>query len=259
VDNSAVPGILWTRTLGQRRGPARKVATVEEVNVGRRETVRYHEDFYATHELFEAGSWLHKPSPFVMRSLAHLDTGRPLVAVDLGAGVGRHTIPVADRLPEGSYVVAVDLLPLAAQRLHRNAEAAGVRDRVQAVVADLDSVALAPDSVDWLVSVSALEHATGLEMLERVLGGCQRATRTGGLNCLIIGTEKVEIDAAGRSRPARVEFHLPAVDAEALLERMYADWERLEYSSAAFAVDEDRDGESYTLSTTNLRLLARRR
>jgi SAM-dependent methyltransferase len=231
---------------------------VEEVNPGRRETVRYHQDFYATHELFEEGSWLHKPSPFVMRSLGHLGADRPVVAVDLGAGVGRHTIPVADRLPEGSYVLAVDLLPLAAQRLHDNALAAGVRDSVQAVVADLDHVALAPDSVDWLVSVSALDHATGLDMLERVIARCQQATRSGGLNCLIIGTDKVEIDATGRSRPARVEFHLQTEDAERLLDRLYGSWERLEDSSAVFAVDEDRDGESYSLRTTNLRLLARR-
>jgi SAM-dependent methyltransferase len=233
-------------------------AGVEDSNVGRRETVRYHEDFYARHELFVEGSWLHKPSPFVMRSLASIEATGPVIAVDLGAGVGRHTIPVAERLPEGSLVVAVDLLPLAARRLHENAVAAGVRDRVQAVVADLDHVVLAPGSVDWLVSVSALEHATNLAMLERVLRRCQEATRPRGLNCLIIGTDKVEIDFHGRARPARVEFELTTDDAQALLERVYATWDRLDQSSAVFAVDEDRDGETYTLRTTNLRLLARR-
>jgi SAM-dependent methyltransferase len=231
---------------------------VDDPVAGRRETVRYHEDFYSRHELFVEGSWLYKPSPFVMRSLASISAAGPVVAVDLGAGVGRHTIPVAQQLPAGSFVLAIDLLPLAARRLHENALGAGVRTRVQAVVADLDHVILAPDSVDWLVSVSALEHATGLDMLERVLRRCQEATRPGGLNCLIIGTDKVEVDAAGRSRPARVEFHLETADAQSLLDRLYQPWELIESSSAVFAVDEDRDGETYTLRTTNLRLLARR-
>jgi SAM-dependent methyltransferase len=230
---------------------------VEDISAGRRETVRYHEDFYARHELFVEGSWLHKPSPFVLRSLESIEVAGPVVAVDLGAGVGRHTIPVAQRLPAGSYVVGVDLLPSAARLLQANALAHGMAHLVQAVVADLDHVGLAPGSVDWMVSVSALEHAANLEMLERVLRHCQEATRPGGLNCLIIGTDKVEIDHAGRSRPARVEFHLQRADAEALLGRVYAAWDTLVLTTAVFAVDEDRDGEQYTLRTTNIRLLAR--
>lgn len=225
---------------------------------GRHETVRYHEEFYATHDLFVEGSWLYRPSPFVLRSLDHIASSRPLVAVDLGCGVGRHTIPVAERLPSGSYVVGLDLLPVAAERLKENVLAAGLESAVQAVVADLDNVALAPQSLDLLVSVSALEHAADLSALERLLLHLQEATRPGGLHCLIIGTDKVEVDAAGRSRPARVEFALGQSAAESLLARIYENWEEIESSAAVFGVDEDRDGERYTLSTTNLRRLFRR-
>lgn len=224
---------------------------------GRLETVRYHEEFYAQHDLFVAGSWLHRPAPFVMRGLEHLSPTADR-ALDLGAGVGRHTIPIAQRLGLGSLVVGVDLLPIAGRRLHENATELGVRDRVQAIVADLEHLALRPASLDLLVSVSAMEHVSGPTAFVTVLRSCQRATRVGGLHCLIIGTDKVEEDAAGVIRPARVEYTLTSEDGERLLREVYAEWETLDYSRATFSVDEDRDGESYALRTTNLRLLVRR-
>ena len=236
----------------------RSLAGVEHTNAGRLETVRYHEDFYARHELFVEGSWLHRPAPFVLRALRGYPPDRPVRALDLGCGVGRHTIPVAAALPEGSYVVGIDLLPLAARRLQENAAAAGVGAAVQAVVGDLEHVSLAPGSIDWLVSVSALEHVSGEVALESVLRHLQDATRPGGLNCLIIGTDKVEIDHSGRVRPARVEFYLGTSEAADLVLRLYAGWELLESSNASFSVDEDRDGERYALRTTNLRVLARK-
>jgi SAM-dependent methyltransferase len=227
------------------------------MSLGRHETVRYHEEFYARHELFEAGSWLHRPSPFVLRSLEHLDVRGRVLVLDLGCGVGRHTLPIAGSLPPGSYVVGVDLIPYAAERLKDNAAQAQLASAIQPVVADLDTIGLAPRSLDLLVSVSALEHVPGLEALESVLQRCRDATKPSGLHALIIGTDKVEIDARGGVRPARVEFHLPTEDAKSVLERVYGDWEWIEYSEVDFGVEEDRDGESYTLRTTNLRLLAR--
>ncbi len=232
---------------------------MDEASAGRQETVRYHQDFYVTHELFAEGSWLHRPSPFVLRSLDRLEARAGVVAVDLGAGVGRHTIPMAQRLPSGSLVVGVDLLPVAAERLRANAEAAGVGAVVQAVVGDLDHVALAPGSVDLIVSVSALEHAANAGALEKVLRQCQLATRTSGLHCFIIGTDKVEVTADGSEHPARVEFPLGRQQAQRLLQRVYESWTWLHFSTASFSVDEERDGEHYALRTTNVRLLARRR
>lgn len=232
---------------------------VQTGSEGRRETVRYHQDFYATHELFQEGSWLHKPSQFVLRSLRQLERMRGVRAVDLGCGVGRHTIPMAQRLPPGSFIVGVDLLPLAAERLTRNARRAGVDGSIQAVVADLDVISLAVDSIDMLVSVSALEHSRDRRALNRLLGQCAAATRPGGVHCLIIGTDKVETPQKGASRPAQVELRLSSTEGEELLRHAYEGWDWLDFSRSAFKVEEVRAGESYTLQATNLRLVVRRR
>lgn len=225
---------------------------------GRRETVRYHQEFYANHELFKEGSWLHKPSPFVLRSLDYVERNGALRALDLGCGVGRHTLPLAERLPSGSYVVGMDLLPLAAERLAHNAADAGLGDRIQAVVADLDHVALAPESLDLLVSVSALEHSRDMAALDRLLARCRSATRPGGVHCLIMGTDKMEVAHDGSARPAHVELPLTKAEGSAALKRAYAGWEWLAFSDLSFSVDEEREGEEYTLTATNLRLTARR-
>lgn len=230
----------------------------ESGRAGRRETVRYHQEFYATHELFKEGSWLHRPSPFVLGSVQSIASREGVRAVDLGCGVGRHTIPIAELLPAGSYVVGIDLLPLAAQELKRNAADAGLDGVIQAVVADLDHVCLAPDSVDLLVSVSALEHSRDAGALERLLHHLRRATRPGGAHCLIIGTDKLEIDARGVTRPAKVEFVLGSAQGREVLSAAYDGWEWLDSSTATFSVDEVREGEEYTLRATNLRLLVRR-
>jgi methylase of polypeptide subunit release factors len=45
---------------------------------------------------------------------------RPVHAYDLGAGVGRHALPIVDGLPTGSRVTAVDLIPGALASLAEN-------------------------------------------------------------------------------------------------------------------------------------------
>jgi tellurite methyltransferase len=225
---------------------------------GRAETVRYHQEFYRRHRLNEPGSWLHRPSSFVLRSVGAVTATGPLLAVDLGCGVGRHTIPVASALPSGSLVIGVDLLPIAATELTRNAREAGVPDAIQAVVADLETFTIKPARVALLIACSALEHVSSRLAMEQVLLGWQRVTRIGGVHCLVIGVDRHEVDLNGRTRPARVEFPLTQVEAEALLREGYSGWEWLEYVTDTFTVTEERGGTPYRLRSGCLRLLARR-
>jgi len=231
---------------------------VEPYQPGRGETLRYHQEFYRDHRVFEPGSWLYRPSPFVLRSLNELPRERSVVVYDLGCGVGRHTIPIARAVAAGSQVIGMDLLPIAATQLEANAAAAGVSDKVQAVVADLELVTFPTGSADLMVGCSALEHVSSFRAFEELLGRLQVATRVGGLHCLVIGSDKYEVDSAGVTRPALVEFRLSTDEVTRLLHRRYADWTWLENSRGTFTVDESRDGAAYQLHSTCVRLLARR-
>jgi hypothetical protein len=95
----------------------------------RRETVRYHEELYAAAALGQAGTWLARPHRLLADALELVRSGRSVVAYDLGAGIGRHTIPLLRQLPDGSEVYAVDLLPSALRSLE-NAVPPGIRTRL---------------------------------------------------------------------------------------------------------------------------------
>ncbi|MGH3250765.1 MAG: hypothetical protein ACRDOI_31790, partial [Trebonia sp.] len=103
----------------------------------RRETVRYHERFYASASLGQAGTWLAKPHRLMADALELVSPGKPVVAYDLGAGIGRHTIPLLRELPAGSDVFAVDLLPSALRSIE-NAVPPGTRTHLRTRPADLD-------------------------------------------------------------------------------------------------------------------------
>lgn len=224
---------------------------------GRQETIRYHHELYGS--VAPSDSWLLKPSPFVVHSLDALAGTAPVVVYDLGCGVGRHAIPLARAVPAGSRVVGVDLLPIAIDGLLANARDAGVDDRIESVVADLESVDLPPRSADLIVGCSALEHVSSLQALEALIERCQRATKIGGLNCLILTADRVEIDQLGRVRPALVEFALTGSELDELLGRRYtSSWEWLETSNQMLVMGETRARESYDLQMRSTRLLARR-
>ncbi|UJP09613.1 class I SAM-dependent methyltransferase [Microbacterium sp. KUDC0406] len=125
----------------------------------RRETVRYHEELYAGASLGARGTWLARPHPLIFEAIALLPTGRPLVAYDLGAGIGRHTVPLIEGLPDGSVVHAVDLLASAVRRLEQLAPASG-STRVIAQQADLADVEF-DRGIDLVFAFSAIEHLPG--------------------------------------------------------------------------------------------------
>lgn len=224
---------------------------------GRQETLRYHRDFYAHHQLNAPGSWLHRPSPFVLRSLPRLNPPTPALVVDLGAGVGRHAIPAALALPPGSHVLGVDLLPEAAGLLGANAVAAGVGSTIQPVVADIENFGISA-ATDLVISCSALEHLSGRAAIERVVREWQGTTKVNGLHCLVIAVDRTEVHPGGVVRAAEVECPLSREEVEGLLRRWYSDWDWLEYSVGGYGVAEDRDGAQYVLNAVCVRLLARR-
>jgi methylase of polypeptide subunit release factors len=64
-------------------------------NRARRKEIEYHEKFYAETELFQPGSWLSRPVKVVLESLPQKDN---IQVLDLGCGVGRNSIPIAQQI-----------------------------------------------------------------------------------------------------------------------------------------------------------------
>ena len=145
-----------------------------EFERARRETVRYHEGLYASATLGQAGTWLAKPHRLIGDALELVPSGKPVVAYDLGAGIGRHTIPLLQELPDGSDVFAVDLLPSALHSLE-TAVPPGIRTHLQTRPADLDGFEFEAPA-DLILAFSAIEHLRDLKAVRRLLARVRAAT-----------------------------------------------------------------------------------
>jgi tellurite methyltransferase len=222
----------------------------------RRETVRYHERLYASAALGQAGTWLAKPHRLMADALELVPSGRPVVAYDLGAGIGRHTFPLLRELPDGSDVFAVDLLSSALRKLE-TAVPPGIRTHLHTRPADLDGFEFEAPA-DLILAFSAVEHLRDLKAVRRLLDRVRAATRPGGVVAIGIVADRVEVDDHGRRRPALLESAMSAADATGLLASAFRDFDVTYQRLGPARVREERGEDTYTLTSTLVTWLATR-
>ena len=173
-----------------------------DVAAARRETLRYHRELYAEARLGEQGTWLEQPHETVLEAIDRLDAHQAASAYDLGAGVGRHTVVMGRRVPPGSIIAAVDVLPSALRRLRSNMRPTGVRARTRCV----DLVNFSFDGPAYLVvAFSAIEHLPGLSAIADLLGKIARAPTPGGIAAVGVLADRFERAPGGERHPAPLE------------------------------------------------------
>jgi tellurite methyltransferase len=229
---------------------------MSEFERARHETVRYHEELYSSTGVGQAGTWLARPHRLLLDALAHVPSGRPVIAYDLGAGIGRHTIPMMRQLPADSEVYAVDLLPSALQTLRRSVPP-GISPVLHTRHADLDDFVFETPA-DLVLAFSAIEHLPNLEAIRGLLERVHAAVRPSGLVAIGIVADRIEIDSKGNHRPALLESAISTAAATELLSSAFRAFHVVYQKARPADVREDRDGESYTLASTLLTWLAKR-
>ena len=239
--------------MGRNSGEDREPAGFEKA---RRETIRYHEELYASATLGQAGTWLAKPNRLLADALTLVPSGRPVVAYDLGAGIGRHTIPLLRELPDGSDVFAVDLLPSALHSLE-NAVPPGIRTHLQTRTADLDGFEFEVPA-DLILAFSAIEHLRDLKAVRSLLDRIRSATRPGGVVAIGIAADRAEVDDRGRRRPALLESAMSTTEASGLLSDVFSDFDVIYERFSPAQVQEERGEDHYTLTSTVITWLATR-
>ena len=105
-----------------------------------------HTQAYSNHSLFSPGSWLAKPVKTVMDLLSLFEGYTDFRALDLGSGVGRNCIPVAQRFSGiPCRVDCVDILEFAIAKLNENALQYGVENCIRGIVSSIDDYDIASD------------------------------------------------------------------------------------------------------------------
>ncbi|PWV94522.1 methyltransferase family protein [Paenibacillus cellulosilyticus] len=125
----------------------------------RQEEKRYHDACYDSCSLFEPGSWLHKPVKTVLDQLEQFTDYDQMNVLDLGSGIGRNSIPIAQSLVgRNGKVVCVDLLQSAIDKLLAYSEQYNVLHYMDARLSDIEHFDIEPEAYDFIVAVSSLEH-----------------------------------------------------------------------------------------------------
>ncbi|MCS6958571.1 MAG: class I SAM-dependent methyltransferase [Pseudanabaenaceae cyanobacterium SKYGB_i_bin29] len=99
----------------------------------------------------------------------------PLRILDVGAGTGRNTLPLA-RL--GHQVTAIELAPVFVQKLTESAQAEGLTIEVQ--LADILKTPLPANTYDLIIVVEVISHFRSLSQVRQLLENSSQALKPGG-------------------------------------------------------------------------------
>jgi 2-polyprenyl-3-methyl-5-hydroxy-6-metoxy-1,4-benzoquinol methylase len=193
----------------------------------RAEEKKYHDYCYDNYNLFEPGSWLHKPVRTVMDLMDQFVKRDSMRVLDLGCGIGRNSIPVAQSLlNRNGTVVCVDLLESAIDKLQENSVKYGVRHLIKPVLSDIEQFEIEKAEYDLIIAVSTLEHISSEQKLMEKLQEMALGTKEDGVNCIIISTNILEVDVKTNSYlDPLFEVNLSTERMLELLDSQYKGWE----------------------------------
>jgi len=198
----------------------------DRLNEIRKAEADSHTEAYTNHALVDAGSWLAKPVKTVLDVLSLFEGYKTFCALDLGSGVGRNCIPVAQHFKGiPCRVDCVDILELAIEKLNENALQYNVADNIRGIVSAIDDFEINADGYDLVMAISALEHIASKSAFEKKLVDIRNGVRIGGVACLVVNSGVAEHDkATGEALPPQFEVNLPTGELLQLFENTFRGW-----------------------------------
>ncbi len=236
---------------------------VEEsvISRARAETISYHTQYYTKHKLFESGSWLESPDPKIPELIKRFCSTQCCRVLDLGAGVGRNAIALAEALPEGSRISAVELIQTATDLMSEYAKERGISEKIQVINQDFESVSFPEEEFDLVLGISTLEHCSNQENLVSLISRAQRWTKKGGLHFISFSTGRQVVDCiTGESIETLVETRLQTEPWLAELARLYESW-HIEFLGSVAPYKEvlNYNGRQVIWSSNEIELTAHKR
>lgn len=203
-----------------------------------------HIETYTKENLYDKNSWLQKPIKTARELIPLFGEYKELRVLDLGCGIGRNSICIAETYQNITCTVdCVDLLEIAIEKLRQNAKAYGVERIINGIIKPIEEYEIRQDSYDLIMAVSALEHIDSEESFIRKLSEIKGGIKENGIVCLVINSNVRETNAeTGESLEAQFEVNLPTEKLQSLLEDIFSDWRVLKTGVAAQEYDIPRNG-----------------
>lgn len=200
---------------------------LDKVENIRLEEKKYHDFCYDNYNLFESGSWLHRPVQTVLDLLAEYKDYDNLSVLDLGAGIGRNSIPIAESMKiRKGKVVCVDLLKSAIDKLENYSRKYSVEQFIETKLSDIENFNIKQDEYDIIIAVSALEHVRSEREMELKIEEMTTGTKINGTNCIVVGTniKEMRMKDAQQLEPM-FEVNISTESMMELLRHHYIGWE----------------------------------
>lgn len=219
-----------------------------------------HIEIYSSAKLFESGSWLQKPVKTVLDILPLFENYNELRVLDLGCGVGRNCIPVAQKFNFISCKIdCVDILDFAIDELNNNSVKYDVENSINGIVSSIDDYTVKENHYDFIMAVSAIEHINSEEAFENKLSEIEKGTKENGIICMIINSEIEETNReTGKRLSPQFEVNLKTAELIEMLENIFDGWNILKQTIVPQRYDIPRENCVADLSTNVVTFVARK-
>lgn len=187
---------------------------------------------YTNTELFSGEGWLKKPVSTVMNLLPLFENQEYINVLDLGCGVGRNCIPIAQQFKnQECHIDCVDILKVAIDKLKGYADKYGVTESINGILMPIDDFLISENRYDLIISVSSLEHMDSTVSFINKLNEIAYGVKKNGIACLIINTEVSEENLSfGEILAPQFEVNLLTEELQHYLSKTFTDWDVLKSS-----------------------------
>ena len=219
-----------------------------------------HEEIYTDEKLYATDSWLKKPIKTVRDIVPLFEDYKELRVLDLGSGVGRNSIYVAECFKDRDCVVdCVDLLEIAIEKLQENAREREVAASIQGIQKSIEEYVIGADSYDFIMAISALEHIDTEESFQKKLVEIRDGLRDKGVVCLVMNSEVREMNAdTGEVVDAQFEVNISTEKMQGYLQEVFEGWSVLKTTVSVQEYDIPREGFVSRLNTNVVTFVARK-
>lgn len=215
----------------------------------------YHSHYYQTHSLFDKNSWLAQSEQEIADLASqNFSFTQNLKILDLGCGVGKNSIPLAQQLlANDPKIIAVDILPNAIELLQKNAKKYYVDPYIHGIISPIESFPIVEATYDLILANSVLMFLDSFESVELVLKHMIHGTKTGGFNYICVSTDTKETQKES-TIPAISDSELPFElhDTTQLFQHFYKDWTTHTLSTKPYEEYYQKNGKFYHWKTTFL-------
>ena len=191
-------------------------------------TQAYHEELYSSKILFQKdSSWLETPKKEIISLVERNFLGKKnITALDLGSGVGRNAIPIAQMIGKyGGRVRCVDYLHIAIDRLVEYTKKYHVRQFIDGVVSPIEDFFIQPDTYDFIIAHSVLSHVENKEKMIQVMKNMAQGIRKNGIVYIYLITNTKEFDTkSGNEQKHQAEVDISFTKASSLLKSIFRGW-----------------------------------